>query len=54
MQNFVLFHAIQSEVGLSEEFVVKQNNSAPIKLHANCIIVISNHTYVEYNFFAQF
>ena len=29
MQNFVQFHAIESEIGLSKEFWDKRNSSAP-------------------------
>ena len=46
MQNFVRFHAIESEIELSQEFWEKRNSSAPTAQYVpECIIVTSNDVY---------
>ena len=56
MQNFVLFHAIEPEIGLSQEFWKKMELQYLLEscMHPNYIIVISNYICVVYKFLRNF
>ena len=48
-QNFIQFHAVESEIELLQEFREKRNSSPPNELrNPNCFIVISYDIYVLY------
>ena len=53
MQNFVRFHALESEIELPQEFWEKRGTLLSY-MYRNRIIAFSNDTYFVYNFFSNF
>ena len=56
MQNFVRFHAIESQIGLSEVFGGKMELQRPLLsyMYLNGVIVISKNVYIVHEFLSNF